>query len=123
MWSSFVFDFVARQKSSGTHLKFFTFKQLPTPTPDVLAPWKPYLAERVDRLNAQTLSGEKAAELRAELDAAAFQIYGLDREDIEYVMSTFPIIERQDRESFDGVYRTKELILEKYDALLGQRMN
>lgn len=117
IWSSFAFDFVARQKMGGTSLKYFTFKQLPMPTPEVLQPWTPYLAERVDRLNAQSLSEDAAAVVRAELDAAAFHIYGLSREDADYILGTFPIVEREDRARFDGAYRTKDLILEHYDAL------
>src|SRR6266568_8235472 len=33
-WSSFVFDYVARQKVAGTHMTFFNVKQLPVPQPD-----------------------------------------------------------------------------------------
>jgi hypothetical protein len=50
--------------------------------------------------------------LRARLDALHFILFGVtDDDDIRYVLSTFPIIERKDRESFDGVYLTRELIL------------
>ena len=50
--------------------------------------------------------------LRARLDALYFVLYGVaDEDDIRYILSTFPIIERKDREAFDGVYLTRELIL------------
>jgi hypothetical protein len=50
--------------------------------------------------------------LRARLDALYFILYGLtDEDDIRYVLSTFPIVERKDREAFGGVYLTCELIL------------
>jgi hypothetical protein len=50
--------------------------------------------------------------LRARLDALYFILYGItDEDDIGYVLSTFPIVERKDREVFDGVYLTRELIL------------
>ena len=32
---------------------------------------------------------------RAELDAAFFHLYGIDRDDTEYVLSTFPIANRK----------------------------
>jgi hypothetical protein len=50
--------------------------------------------------------------LRARLDALYFNLYGItDEDDIRYILSTFPIVERKDREAFDGVYLTRELIL------------
>jgi hypothetical protein len=50
--------------------------------------------------------------LRARLDALYFILYGItDEDDIRYILSTFPIVERKDREAFDGIYLTRELIL------------
>ena len=36
VWSSLVFDYVARQKLSGTHMKYFTTKQLACPAPEAV---------------------------------------------------------------------------------------
>ncbi len=55
-------------------------------------------------------------ELRAELDAAFLQLYGIDRSDAEYVLETFPIVKRKDEAKY-GEYRTKRLILEVYDRM------
>jgi hypothetical protein len=50
--------------------------------------------------------------LRARLDALFFILYGVtDEDDIRYILSTFPIVERKERESFGGVYLSCELIL------------
>ena len=50
--------------------------------------------------------------LRARLDALYFILYGVtDEDDIRYILSTFPIVERKDRDAFDGVYLTRELVL------------
>ena len=54
--------------------------------------------------------------IRAELDAAFFHLYGLAREEADYAMDTFPIVQRKDQQAY-GDYRTKRLILERYDAL------
>jgi hypothetical protein len=55
---------------------------------------------------------EERRQLRARLDALYFILYGIaDEDDIRYILSTFPIVERKDREAFDGVYLTRELIL------------
>ena len=34
--------------------------------------------------------------MRAELDAAFFHLYGIEREDVDYIMETFPIVKRKD---------------------------
>ena len=60
---------------------------------------------------------DRRALMRAELDALMFHLYGIDRDDVDYIMGTFPIVERRDRERHDGAYRTKDLILDRYDAL------
>jgi len=54
-------------------------------------------------------------QLRCELDAAFFLLCGVGRDDLAYVMDTFPIVRRKD-EQF-GSYRTKETILEIYDTM------
>ena len=54
--------------------------------------------------------------LRCELDAAYFHLYGISRDDVDYVMETFPIVKRKD-EVQHGEYRTKRVILEMYDAM------
>ncbi len=54
--------------------------------------------------------------LRCELDAAYFHLYGIARDDVDYIMDTFPIVRRKD-EAAHGEYRTKRVILEIYDEL------
>jgi hypothetical protein len=59
----------------------------------------------------------RRAQLRAELDALFFHLYGLARDDVDYVMDTFPIVKRKDEAAHGGHYRTKEAILAVYDQL------
>ena len=54
--------------------------------------------------------------LRCELDAAFFHLYGIAREDVDYIMDTFPIVKRKD-EAEHGGYWTKHVILEIYDEM------
>jgi hypothetical protein len=50
--------------------------------------------------------------LRARLDALYFILYGVtDDDDVRYILSTFPTLERKERKEFDGVYLARELIL------------
>ena len=55
--------------------------------------------------------------LRAKLDALYFHLYGVtDRDDISYIYSTFPIVERQERRAW-GSYRSLDLCLAWMNAL------
>ena len=141
--SSFALDFVARQKVGGTHLNFFLVEQFPVIPPetyDQVAPWNHkctlanWLIPRVLELTytASDLAGfamdlgydgppfrweeDRRQLLRAELDACFFHLYGIERDDVEYIMGTFPIVRRHDEAAF-GEYRTARLILECYDAM------
>jgi hypothetical protein len=142
-WSSYVLDYVARQKIAGTHMTFFNIKQLPVPRPDAFsspAPWNgdcalaEWIRARVLELSynsydmapfAQDLGDdgppfhwdeERRFALRSELDAAFFHVYGIERDDVDYIMETFPIVRRRDIERY-GSFRTKEVILRVYDAM------
>jgi hypothetical protein len=140
--SSFAHDFFARPKVGGTHVNFFIAEQLPVLPPNAFAvrcSWSSgsvadWLIPRVLELTytAWDLAGFAAdlgwngppfrwdpprrELLRAELDAAFFHLYGLERDDVDYAMDTFPIVRRKD-ETAHGEYRTKRLILERYDTL------
>lgn len=141
--TSYVLDFAARQKVGGTHLNFFLVEQFPVLPPETyeqVAPWDPrctladWLIPRVLELTytawdlAEFASDlgydgppfrfdeERRAVLRAELDACFFHLYGIERDDVEYIMGTFPIVCRHDEAAF-GEYRTKRLVLEAYDAM------
>lgn len=140
---SYVLDYAARQKVGGTHLTFNYLKQLPALAPDNYAHPAPWLLEstsgdwllpRVLELTYTAWDIEAFARdvgydgppfrweperrflLRCELDAAFFHLYGLSRDDTDYVMDTFPIVRRSD-EKAHGEYRTKRVILEIYDAM------
>jgi hypothetical protein len=57
---------------------------------------------------------ERRAVLRAELDALYAHLYGLTRDELAYILDTFPIVKRKDEAQY-GEYRTKRMILEKYE--------
>ena len=46
----------------------------------------------------------------ARLDAIFMALYGLNDRDAKYVLSTFPIVQRQDEAAY-GRYRTRDLIV------------
>lgn len=132
--SSFICDFTIRFKVGGTHLNYFITYQLPIPKPEQLAPHTTFILPRIIELSytAHDLSPfardlgdfgspfrwnrDRRALLRAELDAFFFHIYGIDRDNVSYILDTFPIVARKDEEKF-GEYRTKNLILAEYDRM------
>ncbi|MFE3591530.1 Eco57I restriction-modification methylase domain-containing protein [Streptomyces niveus] len=134
-FGSFVFDYTIRQKIAGTHLTYGYLYQLPIPRREDITDEKSgWISTRVTELSytshdmadyARDLGDEgppfrwnveRRALLRAELDAAFFHLYGLERDDIAYVMETFPIVKREDLAAH-GTYRTKYLILDVYDRM------
>ena len=47
-----------------------------------------------------------------------FHLYGVtDRDDIRYIYSTFPIVEREEKAAYGGIYRSCELCLAWMNAL------
>lgn len=63
-----------------------------------------------------TWDEERRSQLRAELDALYAHLYGLSREELEYILETFPIVKRRDEVRW-GEFRTKRLIMEIYDEI------
>ena len=60
---------------------------------------------------------ERRLRLRAKLDAVFFHLYGvIDRDDVRYIYSTFPIVEREETAAY-GSYRSRDLCLAWMNAL------
>lgn len=140
---SFALDYAARQKVGGTSLKYFTMRQFPVLPPSTYAAdatWhrgtsvRDWLLPRVLELTYTSWDIEAFArdvghsgtpfrwdsdrrfQLRCELDAAYFHLYGLSHDDVDYVLESFSVVRKND-EKAHGEYRTKRVILETYDAL------
>jgi hypothetical protein len=144
--NSFAYDYVARQKVGGLHLNFFIVEQLPTLSPDAYddrCPWdrrqtlKHWISDRVLKLTCTANDMKPLARaagfrppvhkwkederdrLRAELDAAYFLLYGLDRDDAEYILSTFQGAGTASEGLLDGL-STAQRVLAQYDRLRGR---
>ena len=60
---------------------------------------------------------ERRLRLRAKLDAVFFHLYGVtDRNDVRYIYSTFPIVEREETTAY-GTYHSRDLCLAWMNAL------
>jgi len=59
----------------------------------------------------------RRSQLRAELDALYAHLYGLSREELAYILETFPIVKRRDEGKW-GEFRTKRLVLEAYERFV-----
>lgn len=121
--SSFALDYCVRQELGGTSASYFIVGQAPVPVPgeavDGLqldrssAVW---IELRVNMLNGWVADEAQRRAIRAELDAFCFHLYGCSRDEVDYIMETFPIVKRKDVAAF-GDFRTKEMILRSYDAM------
>ena len=133
-------DFIVRQKAQGTHLNWYIVEQLPVVADGDYdrqfgnTTARELVREHVLRLTytandmipfARDLGYdgppfiwdvEERRHLRARLDALYFHLYGLSRDDAGYILSTFPIVQREDEAQF-GTYRTRDLILAYMNAL------
>ena len=59
---------------------------------------------------------ERHFRIRCELDAIFFHLYGIKRDDLEFIMNTFPIVKQKDENGY-GSYRTSERILKNFDEM------
>lgn len=141
--SSIAFDYCARQKVGSTHLTYFAIRQLPAIGPEnyaTPAPWAPstrtldWILPRVVELTYTSWNLKAFAEdcgddgapyvwdpgrrfqLRCEIDAAFFHLYGIGRNDVSYILDTFPVVAQTEQREY-GEHRTKRVVLETYDAL------
>ena len=141
--NSITLDFFAKKKVPHMHMNFFIVEQLPILPPDTYddkCPWdkkqtlEKWISERVlkltctanDMIPLAEAAGFKEkvhkwkeperAELRAELDAAYFHLYGTSRDDAEYVLSTFSGMTDDNGPTLVANSAASE-ILDAYDAL------
>ncbi len=64
-----------------------------------------------------TWDAARRLQLRCELDALYFHLYGIsDRADVAYMLDTFPIVKRNDERVY-GEFRSKRLILQLHEAM------
>ena len=138
--NTFAFDFVSRQKVPGNNFTWYLLEQLPFIAPrDYDRRFGAVTARELVRDHVLRLTytahdvapfardlgydgppfiwdEEERRHLRARLDALYFHLYGLGRDDARYVLSTFPIVRREDEKAFNS-YRTRDLILAYLNAL------
>lgn len=141
-YNSFAYDYLLRNALSQPSIPQGTSEQIPVPATekvdellesigDCSSNWlemrileltfnswdmRDFGAALGDTLAPFLWDERRRAFIRSELDAAFFHLYGIDRDDVDYVMDTFPIVKRKDEAEF-GEYRTKRLILENYDRM------
>ncbi|HZO71022.1 MAG TPA: hypothetical protein VFB60_02400 [Ktedonobacteraceae bacterium] len=141
--SSFVFDYVTRQKVGGASLGLFILKQLPVlplelytskcqwDDKNLIGDWiflraleltytawdlEPFAKDCGYDGPPFCWNEERRFLLRCELDAAYFHLYGVARDDVDYIMETFRVWKEKEEKQC-GEYRTKRVILEIYDEM------
>jgi hypothetical protein len=135
--NSFVFDYFARLNVASNHLTQGILENLPVPEMacDIVQCLPAnFFGSRVLELSytawdiqpfARDLGHggppfrwdpQRRFQIRCELDAGLFHLYGIGRPEVEYIMDTFPIVRSTEEKEFSE-YRSKRLILEIYDRM------
>ena len=126
MFNSFPFDYVARQKIQGNHLTWYSWNNCPsylgTASPAISAlkllptsseatccrltysanDMKPFAIDQGYEGPPYRRDAEDRLRRRARLDALFFLLYGLTREEADYVLGTFPSCVNRKRRSTAG---------------------
>lgn len=144
--NAFALDYVARQKVQATHIMWYIIEQLPILPPETydqrfgnitareivtrevlyltysandlanFARDMGYVDSNDDVLPSFPWNETERRQRRARLDALFFHLYGIGKQDADYILSTFPIVQRHDEAEF-GRYLTRDLIIHHMDAL------
>lgn len=147
-WNSLVVDFCLRQKAGGANMSYFLIEQLPILPPSAydeaaLAFIVPRVLELIYTSHSMApfahdlgyegppfaWDEDRRAALRAELDAWYALAYGLNRDELRYVLDpkdvmgadypseTFRVLQNNEIKKY-GEFRTQRLVLSAYDALV-----
>lgn len=133
--NSYILDFITRVKVSNNNISLFIIKQLPIIKYECLSSnLEKIIIDKVLELNCTSNSlkfllnaiypdkdvfqfnDKSRFYLKCELDAIYAHLYGITREEFDYILETFPIVKRKDMEKY-GTYRTKDTILKLFDEM------
>lgn len=146
--NSFVMDWLARAKLTSPKMAFSLLDSLPFPrwsiddlfvrdvapialrlvctAPEMVPYWNAMSAHGLapplsgNDVFAEALSDQGVRDVaRAHLDAyVATRVFGLSSDELSAIMDTFPVLKRRDERQY-GEFRTKRMVLEAFDSLLG----
>ena len=141
--NALAYDYICRQKIGGVNLSYFIIEQIATFSPGFYSqkcPWnkkqtlEKWISDRVLKLTCTSndmiplaqaagfdppvhkWNPSERLDLMAQLDAAFFLLYGIDRDDVEYILSTFAGLRKEREGAFAGA-SAFDRILRHYDDL------
>lgn len=148
--NSLAADWVVRQKIGGVNMSFYYVSQLALPAPSAYIPadlnfiiprvlelvytaydMKPFAKDLGYSGPPFPFDPDRRALLRAELDAYYARLYGLNRDELRYILDpadvygedfpseTFRVLKNNEMKEFRE-YRTRRLVLEAWDRLEAQ---
>ncbi len=113
--NSFVFDWLLRRVLSTT-VNYFLLFSLPMPNIDIsgtLAQRIVALTKSLSNMGNEFYTGDEMGKIRAELDVAVAEAYGLSFESLKLIMTDFPLLDRP-QQPINGETRstyTRDLLL------------
>lgn len=117
--NSFVVDWLIRRRVSTT-LNFFHWKQIAMPRVEPESPLGSHLVQLVEELLGieSSLCAEEQlrerASLRARIDTAVAVAYGLDAEQLAFILEDFPLLDRYQSRSNRRSTVTRDLLLKTF---------
>jgi len=136
MMSSFIFDYIARQKMSGTNLKAYILKQLPVIEHNKWKKYRDIIIPKIIELiyTSHELTDfakecgfsrtpfewndSRRFQIKAELNAIIAHLYGVNKTELKYIIDTFTALKNKEIEIFDE-FKSKNLILKFFDKYSG----
>lgn len=137
--NTFICDFASRQKVGNQNLNIYIIKQLPIIPWHTIQVYKINGLPLIDYIVKVALEltytaydlepfakdcgyvgppfkwdEERRHQLRCELDAIYANLYGVTKEELDYILETFPILKRKDEAKYKE-FRTKRMILDYYE--------
>jgi hypothetical protein len=136
LFNSFIFDFISRLKVGGINYDNWIIYQQPVITLSTIKKsgffekiksnvlkltyyneiMKPFAEDSGYFGSPYKYDENERFKLKCELDAIYGKLYGITKEEFDYILETFPIVKQKDIEKY-GNYKTKETILNYFDKL------
>lgn len=137
--SSIIFDYVVRQKLSGTHMNFYLLEQMPVLKKEdyndklkdkIISKYLELVYTSYDLAYFAKDCGFKGDpykwdekvrnNLKAEIDAIYAIIYGLKKKELEFIIDSYDQLKRYEIKKFNE-FQTKKLVLKAYDKYSKQK--
>jgi hypothetical protein len=110
---SWMFEYRARQISTNSHLNMYVIKQVPVPRLETHTElFDEIVSQTRDILNKE-VDDEVRENVMNRIDALVARAYGLDGDELEFILDSFEKLEAETKQSIINAYEDYEGIMSK----------